>query len=250
MNIQQVRTRSPKRTSLFVAILTGNERSYWLHPDLLQTCLRMTMWQQETGSQLSFTTVVGATPVDAARNTAVERMLESGAEWLLQIDNDVVPPLNCLAVLEQIGDRKVFGLPCAMAHVPGDAFFAVGTRRGESYELHRTIAPGWSEVDMVGTGCFFVHRDVLRAISAPWFECVRVNGIYSREDTGFCEKAKTKGFKVWTHSDFPCKHYHTVDLLQMMSAIPRALQEYHQALTATLGCYVPTPSDLRKSSTR
>lgn len=93
--------KSAKPTSVLVAILTGFERHYWLHPDLLHVCLRMLQWQQETGSALALTNIHGKTPVDAARNIAVKKALEMGVEWLLQIDNDVVPRQNILAVLQE-----------------------------------------------------------------------------------------------------------------------------------------------------
>lgn len=218
-------------TSVCVAILTGTERHNWINPHLLLTCMCMPVWQQETGSQLFLTTVHGKTPVDTARNVAVHEMLKAKAEWLLQIDNDVAPPMNVLSILENIGNRKIVGLPYAIEYETGSTFcstgkfaLSIGTQRGDDlHELHLRTASGWTEVDAVGTGCFLVHRDVFASLKEPWFECSRKSGYTAQEDFGFCEKARTAGFSVWTHGGFPCRHYHTVDLSECLKATTQAL---------------------------
>ena len=219
-------------TSVCVAILTGAERNSWIHPNLLMTCLRMPIWQQETGSQLFITTVHGKTPVDSARNVAVQEMLKAKAEWLLQIDNDVAPPMNVLAILENIGNRKIVGLPCPIEFDGGPSFISTGkfalniaTKRGEDlHELHLRTASGWTEMDNVGSGCMLVHRDVFESLKEPWFECSRKSGYTYGEDFGFCDKARAAGFSVWTHGGFPCRHYKTVDLGECLRATTQAIQ--------------------------
>jgi hypothetical protein len=223
MSIQQIKLRPARKTSVRVAILTGRERTHWIHPDLLNVCMAMIFWQRETGSGLSTSTVNGVVPVDAARNVAVKEFMDSGFEWLLQIDNDVVPPSNVLSVLDDVGYRKIIGLPCGIEKMPGDLTLALGNKAqnnnaGEPYESYRGLPAGWVPIDIVGTGCIFVHRDVFASIGHPWFECTIRGAAHTGEDFGFCEKAAAKGFRVWTHSGFPCAHYKTVDLTQHMVA--------------------------------
>lgn len=205
------------KTDVYVALLTGRERNSWIHPELLMTCLRMMLWQKETGSAVRLATVHGASPVDAARNIAVEQMLDAGAEWILQIDNDVVPPQNVLSVLDDIGDRRIVGLPCPFEPQAGDIALAMGMKHGDLYHPIR-ITQGWAQVDVVGAACLLVHRDVFRAVPKPWFECSIQNGSYCNEDFNLCNKARDKGFSVWTHFGFPCKHYKTVDLARYFNA--------------------------------
>lgn len=253
MSIQNVRLQQPKpqkKTSILVAILTGFERHHWLHPDLLHVCLNMIRWQQETGSNVAFTNIHGKVPVDAARNIAVKQALDMGVDWLLQIDNDVVPRHNILAVLQDIGNRKIVGMPCPMEYRNGaPPCWCVAERRdNDFFELKAFIPQGWSQVQLVGSGCILVHRDVFLSLDDPWFECPREYIIRQRqhaiEDFTFCEKASAKGFSIWTHSGFACRHYHTVDLLQMMESIPQALAAYHDALTLKFGGPVPFPGEL------
>jgi hypothetical protein len=235
------------KTSIMVAVLTGHERHFWIHPDLMTALVRMPLWQMETGSSLAVTTIHGRTPVAAARNQAVEKMLKLGVEWLLQIDNDTVPPPNILGVLESIGNRKIVGFPTPMEYEPGKTCFNVAHKGEGGYEGYKEIPEGWSTAAWVGSGCLLVHRDVFVALSDPWFEHRDVITLRShmKEDSYFCEKACEKGFQVWTNSNFICKHYHTVELLQMMSEVPETLKKYHQALSSTLGHSVPTPNDLK-----
>ncbi|MFL6313713.1 MAG: hypothetical protein ACJ71W_16570 [Terriglobales bacterium] len=237
------------KTSIMVAVLSGSERHFWIHPNLMLALVRMPLWQMETGSALSVSTIMGCTPVAAARNHAVENMLNMGIEWLLQIDNDTVPPPNLLQVLDHVGDRKIVGFPTPMEYEDGKTCFNLGKIVGSnSSELQKSIPAGWSKVDAVGSGCLLVHRDVFRALSDPWFEHsaeqVKKMRIYAGEDFHFCEKAREKGFEVWINSDFICRHYHTVDLYKVMSEVPQALEKYHQGLSSALGHTMPTPRDL------
>jgi hypothetical protein len=236
------------KTSIVVAILTGHERHYWIHPDLMLALVRMPLWQMETGSSLAVTTIHGTTPVAAARNEAAEQMLKMGVEWLLQIDNDTVPPLNILGMLENIGDRKIVGCPTPMEYELGKTVFNVGHRvEGRTVELYKSIPDGWSKAELVGSGCLLVHRDVFLSLSDPWFEHREVTKLraHANEDFYFCDKARARGFDVWINSNFICKHYHTVELLQMMGEVPKALEKYHQELSSTFGQRVPTPNDLK-----
>jgi hypothetical protein len=235
------------KTSIMVAVLTGTERHYWIHPDLMLALVRMPLWQVETGSQLAVATIHGRTPVAAARNEAVERMLKLGVEWLLQIDNDTVPPLNILGALESIGDRKIVGFPTPMEYEQGKTSFNAGHRvGGRPVELYKSIPDGWSTAGIVGSGCLLVHRDVFRSLNDPWFEHrdVKTLRAHADEDFYFCDKAREKGFEVWINSNFICRHYHTVDLYKMMAEVPQALAKYHQGLSNALGRTMPTPNDL------
>lgn len=174
----------------------------------------MTIWQSgRPGRSLALTNVHAITPVDAARNLAVEQFLKTDAEWLLQIDNDVVPPVNILELLDWVGRRKIVGLPCGFQQaVPGEIVYNIFIRRdGHIFPISQFSGVGWTEVEWVGSGCLLVHRDVFAAIDGPWFECAPVNGQYAREDVSFCGKARAKGFSIWTHSGFPCEHYKTVN---------------------------------------
>jgi hypothetical protein len=235
-----------KKTNIMVAVLTGSERHFWIHPHLMLELLRMPLWQIKTGSGLAVTTIHGYTPVAAARNVAVEEMLKRGDEWLLQVDNDTVPPPNILDIFENIGDRKIVGFPTPMEHGQGKTVFNVGHHVGEMCELYKSLPTDWSTAELVGSGCLLVHRDVFLSLKDPWFEHRDVVKLrrHLNEDFYFCDKAREKGFEVWTNSNFVCRHYHTLELLEQMVQVPQAVEKYHQGLSSALGQRMPTPQDL------
>ncbi|KKM60632.1 hypothetical protein LCGC14_1539850, partial [marine sediment metagenome] len=37
-------------------------------------------------------------------------------------------------------------------------------------------------------------------------------------DYNFCRKAKELGFRVWTHYDYPCRHFNEMDLIEAVQA--------------------------------
>jgi hypothetical protein len=232
------------KIDILISILTGYERHFWIHPDLFHACMRMQM-QMQPRYVLGFSNIHGLTPVSAARNVAVEQMLDNGAQWLLQIDNDVAPPDGLLDALASIQDRKIVGFPCAGIHLGPNPHLCMSKKIDQLPVMPTTLPPGWSEMDAVGSGCLLVHRDVFLALSDPWFECTRKaeleRRVYSGEDFGFCEKAKAKGFSVFTHSGFPCKHYRTMELMQSMFLVDEQLGKYRNALEKNLGRKVPSP---------
>lgn len=219
-------TKMKTDINILVAILTGHERQHWIHPDLLGACLSMPGQLQRLSrvarsANLNFMNIHGHTPVDAARNAAVVHLLESGANWLLQLDNDTVPPIDLLNVFTEMGDRKIVGLPyISLQFGAGNLVWCAGKKLTEGYRMLTELPPGWSEVDFIGAGCLLVHRDVFLALGDPWFECPRAVELrertYAGEDGSFCQKAQAKGFSIWTNSAYPCRHYRTVDLLQAM----------------------------------
>jgi GT2 family glycosyltransferase len=85
---------------------------------------------------------------------------------------------------------------------------------GDGYVEHHP-QEGLQEVDVGGSGCMLIARRVLEALAPIPFRCGNdENGIQIYgEDFMFCEKAREKGFSIWSHFDYVCHHYKEVDLL-------------------------------------
>ena len=58
--------------------------------------------------------------------------------------------------------------------------------------------------DALGTGCLLIKREVLEAISAPWFKCHENSA--GGEDFYFCQKALDAGFEVWADFSVQAQH--------------------------------------------
>jgi len=135
-------------------------------------------------------------PVDAltsdrilGRNTCVKKALESGAEWLMFLDDDHVFAPGLLERLLSHNKPIVGSLylqrmmpfaPVAYSHKTNDTYHAV--------HLHNHGADDLIEVAAVGTGGMLIRSEILRAIAYPWFEHGRAS-----EDLIFCDKVHELG---------------------------------------------------------
>lgn len=164
--------------------------------------------------------IVAGYPVDRVRNQICRRFLQSDAEYVLMIDDDVVPPADVLGMAGH-GKDVVAGL--CYAYVPSTGYYSVaypepgedGVRPprlpiGDGLEGH-----GLLEMELVGSACLMVHRRVLEVLDRPWFVTeLDEDGLFiaDSEDFSFCRKARAAGFSVWLDSDRVCSHYRTLDM--------------------------------------
>lgn len=164
---------------------------------------------------------VGGMPVDMARNELVRKFLESEAEWLLQVDSDMVFAAESLNRLAKRGVDLV-GALCFTRYVPPlPAIFRGVTRVREDgreflwircqetvewLEAHPEAleecpvvldpAPEDAMVRADATGAAFLlaHRRVFEAVGEPWF--VR-DDLKRGEDFYFFERVRAAGIELW-----------------------------------------------------
>lgn len=145
------------------------------------------------------------------RNVIAKNFLESDCDYLLMIDSDNPPPTNILDLIEY--DKEVIGLPTPinMNYIQG-----VNDIRWNVFENELPVKEkgnGLQEVEMIGTGCMIIRRDVLEKIKHPFTtkrneDDLRIVGT----DTAFCKRCKEAGIKIWTHWNYTCSHFKTIDL--------------------------------------
>lgn len=130
--------------------------------------------------------------VAEARNNGVEDARQSGAEYLLFLDSDMVFPLTLLHRL--LVHRK-------------DIVGALYTKRLPPYDLlGKAVASqpvpdanGLVEMARLPTGCMLIRMAVFDALSKPYFYF----GINQEqqtllgEDYAFCDGARLAGFRIW-----------------------------------------------------
>lgn len=174
--------------------------------------------------------IVPGYPVDRVRNQICKRFLESDADYLLMIDDDVVPPATVLDMARH--DKDVVAGLC-YAYLPRLGYYSVaypsGNEHGKPVERlgigEQIEGRGLIEVELAGTACMLIHRRVLEALDRPHFkmqlddDCLLIK---DSEDFSFCRKARAAGFSIWLDTDQPCGHYRALD----MHASVRWGQEY------------------------
>lgn len=150
-------------------------------------------------------------PIYVNRRSVVKEFLKTNGTHLLMIDHDVVPtksPINL--------DLDVVGFPtpvCTNGQVRWNIYkkpFA-HMEYGSIKKMEKSV----EEVDVVGTGCIMIARRVLEEVND--FTPVLSSGdVKYGTDFGFCQRVKERGFKIWVAWDYPCRHYKTIDLLEVI----------------------------------
>ena len=164
---------------------------------------------------------IGSGPVIAnARNRHVRRLLDSPAEWLLQLDADMVFTPDALACLIESGHPDlspiVGGLYSGTGETGTDPWPEAGWFTPDGFRhLDPGRASGLADVDFVGAGALMVHRRVFEDLAtrhdpaAPWFaEAIR-DGRIDGEDWEFCRRATEAGYPVLVNTDARFGHVKT-----------------------------------------
>lgn len=195
----------------YLALFGGTERHAWFNPALV---MRLLQFSQQHKRPFVVSFVLDQSPIDYARNLCVQQFLTTGADWLVMIDNDIIPPENFLNVLDdaELAMYKVINLPMPIYRSNGQAIWNV---RGEETQ---TPERKWM-YKTAGGGILIVHRSVFAKIPEPWFE-VEIDAQTRKwkvgEDMKFSLKAQEHGFKTMVQGQYRLGHLHTVNLLNLM----------------------------------
>lgn len=172
-----------------------------------------------------------------SRDRLAHRFLETGAEWSLWIDSDIIPPIgrggwfkgmcrtpelpdhiaNKHVVYDLLGAKKsIIGGTYFGRHKGGlvmsSAMFNQG-QASKARENHDEVI----EVDWVATGCLLVHRQVYLDIqkkfpdlgptkSWPYWSYFQPETEGKGEDVAFCHRSKAAGHPVYQHLGIQCAH--------------------------------------------
>jgi GT2 family glycosyltransferase len=199
-----------------VIVLCMEERSGWIHPSLMMRVVECVSDASRARRQVAIGLKCGISPVEKARNQIVQEFLASPCSWLIQIDNDTVPPARFLQLVSaaETESKLIVGIPTPLVTL-GGLSWNVGMRRDEiRCDLLKTLPKGWNTCDYTGAGFLAIHRQVLEAIRSDWFTSMSTHS----EDFAFCKRARDAGFQIWFNGDFQCDHAHTISLLKLLSS--------------------------------
>ena len=146
------------------------------------------------------------------RNSLIEQFLQTDYEWLLFLDNDIMPPFNifemtknnvniCSGVYHQWISDKVLPM--------------IYRIKDDNYQpLNAIPCDDLIEVDGVGAGCLLIDRLVFEMVKKPYFKIEYDDkGMVSLgHDLYFCDKAREEGFKIYVDTRMICNHYKTVNM--------------------------------------
>jgi SAM-dependent methyltransferase len=143
-----------------------------------------------------------------ARNLIAQHALDIGADWLLFISDDVIPPGNIFDMLARHKKKLVTGIYWTKSY-PKQPYIWRDILRGPFVDWKYGE---FFKVDWAGCDALLVHTDVLRAVSYPWFSH---DWTFSEnqpsislptEDLYFYTKARLAGFELWCDAACQCLH--------------------------------------------
>ena len=205
---------------IHIAIPSRNPVGYDLCGELAMSLMKM---RQDDRYAVTIR-MVGGFGVDIVRNRIVAEFLETDAQFLLMIDDDMVPPDDLLGMADS-GNDVVGALYYAWDPRLGP--FVAAYDRGTTTPYSRLVIgdaerTGLREVALVGSGCVMCHRRVFEALPTPWFDfetdAARRN-ILVPEDYLFCRKAAASGFRIFLDTDRICGHIKKVDLRDVAALV-------------------------------
>ena len=141
-----------------------------------------------------------------SRNILRKYCLENDYDYLLSLEQDVVPPKDAIerllkhnkeitsALYFYLGDDKKTLMPMIWVHYEDE--------HAKRLMIDETPDNELVEVITSGLGCVLIKRNVLEKI-----EFRHVKDEEPWDDLWFCEDAREKGFKVYVDTGIRCKHY-------------------------------------------
>jgi len=201
------------RKKVLIAILNQGE----IRPELANLLLYMSHYPRH---QIKIY-YPNSRPISNNRNEIAKKFLKESWDYLLMIDSDVVPSRNPLELVDY--DKDVIACPVPQWHT-NDIYWVIMDKVENGYrQVPVKKREGLQEVDAVGTGCILIAQRVLQSIKAPFLRKWSKEGLQELgADFYFCEKVKEQNFKSWVHWDYPCSHFKTIDLIEVLKLLTKA----------------------------
>jgi hypothetical protein len=187
-----------------------------------------------------------AFPLDLNRNRLVKKSLELKADAVLFLDADMTFPPELIPRLIQdmqdTGPSVISGLYFKKSPpfqpVSANKIFYNNEQNMFPVEIYSGLKEDKDsivECDVVGMGAAIIAREVLEAVSPPWFEYE----VYQKtgentvtEDVPFCRKVKQAGFKIYTDLGLECGHITSITITR------RPWHEHRQGIIEHTVCAI------------
>jgi hypothetical protein len=180
----------PTQPDSILGFITGSSVNFWFMHSVLN------LFKNDVNNRFNADWLLCFGPyIHANRNQMQEQFMETGREWLLSVDNDMVfTPGDVFALYDEAAKRGpgVY----AGTYVLENGFQVVGVwNDDEPMVYHNLVSLPEKpiEVGVVGMGFTLVHRDVFEAIGPGAFWPVNEERS-TGEDLSFSWRAREAGF--------------------------------------------------------
>ena len=166
---------------------------------------------------------VGDSLVSRARNNCIGQFLESDAEYLFTLDDDIALPEHALVTLADAGKEMIGGFYRLKQSTAGKDNIRdmIAFRMKEDFNLGQEEP---TEVQYISSGCVMHTREFIEKMIEEYPELHYVENItgkdryalyqpyiykeeYLSEDWAFCQRALDKGHKLYMHPKVLCDHW-------------------------------------------
>ncbi len=184
----------------------------FIHSEL---AVRLIEWTHIPDITVKIKFYANLAPLDNARNVAVKDFLEDYCDYLVFLDDDIIPPQGCLQAL--LKENKDVIAPLCFTMKADDKGFSFPMPVAHRYDENKQYRPyygqGLEETDVITGGMFMAKREVYEKLERPFYFTYHKNGlvIYS-EDFVFSQQCQKLGYKLYTHYGLLCKHIRNVDV--------------------------------------
>jgi hypothetical protein len=162
--------------------------------------------------------LVEGKPIDAVRNKCINKFLVSDYDYIMTIDDDIVPPDNCIEELMS-HEKNVIGAVCFSFQY--DAPFPVVLDKvdgGYKQSLHLHGGKRLITCAATGAACMIIKKDVLLKLKeylkdrdgrTMFYETkFRPDGEGSTgQDFTFCDNLIESGNEIFIDTAIVCQHY-------------------------------------------
>jgi len=177
---------------------------YWAHEsnDYFNQCLDYAQnWDLHTLFKLYEESLI-----QRARNTILEKFLESNADFLFFLDDDIVLIEPNSIDLLVAADKDIIGAPCVCKKPPYRPNFFPFQEQYPDLRGHKDPF----KIKYLGTSCMLIKREVAQRVKKHFkypFDCFEnKDGIYLSEDWAFCDRAYRLGYECFVHPLIPAGH--------------------------------------------
>lgn len=222
-----VKKKYVRKPKLYISFLNKG----WVRREILEKVLPEMQHTKSVRTFLEPLSVSWAEPIFGNRNRIARRFLNSKCDYLLMLDNDIVPLFNPAPFVH--ADKDILGFPAKVRQVGQVLNWVAYKEAKDDPGMYYPV--DFSSIDMatydflncdaVGTGCIMVRRNVIEELfkrangngwEAPFTISLTEWGeMMHGTDIAFCRRAKEAGFNVVSTINYVCEHYKEVGLLDI-----------------------------------
>lgn len=148
--------------------------------------------------------------ISGNRNKITEVMLETGADWVLYLDDDHVLQPHTLNRLLASG-KDVISAHYNYRQYPFNSVLMANELDDGAFimkQLHPQES-GVVPVAAAGAGCLLVTRKVIEALEPPYWTLGQINPATWGDDLHFCSRVRKAGFQIFCDLNNPIGHIMT-----------------------------------------